>query len=710
MREGSQSDLFRTHILQPQLFLILQKIHKFSLLHIENKYPHFSQQIQIKIESIKSFRNNNRLNNMNKMNFILAHLWILIIVVSCSQNPTAKQGFSFKLSAFSASQTSSGGTFVRAISNGASSTVKLDDNNSADFPYGNWEFQVVQFSGPTPYAGVKSCGSFQNANISSTNQDITINLTVNNCINEPFISMIASLNIPPSISNIEFTTVPISAGTNSQLTVQPVVTVYDTNSNINTSDSSSVVTLTSYDNATCSGNSNESGLSGTTTATLVNGVASFSGIGLNDSNIHSIQATVGSLTTCSTSKAFIVSLNTINSLNASLSFGYSATEYDVIIDWGDENSPEHRKGTGVINSSHSYSNAGGYTVVLYGNLSSIFLGYAGDVYRDIIQWGNSHWQNLSYAFSNCSNLTMSATDVPDLSAVEDMSYMFEAASSFNGDISDWDVGHVTNMEGMFQNATRFNQDIGGWNTANVTNMSRMFEGAQALTELNFTNFNTSSVTDMSWMFSGTSALSTLDLSHFNTSSVTNMARMFNQASSLTSLDLRVFDTSNVTNMSYMFCDTYSLSRLEISKFETRKVTDMSGLFFDAHSLVNLNLNSFNTENVTDMSAMFYNDSALTSLNLSNFNTSSVTTMLGMFGYDSALINLSLANFNTRSVTNMTGMFSGNSSLLYLNTTGWNLTYSMDSQNVFSGTNSRLTVTCDQGGSSGSGSFFGKTCN
>jgi len=42
-----------------------------------------------------------------------------------------------------------------------------------------------------------------------------------------------------------------------------------------------------------------------------------------------------------------------------------------------------------------------------------------------------------------------------------MGNMFSTASSFNGDISGWDMSHVTNMGGTFFNAIGFNQDISG---------------------------------------------------------------------------------------------------------------------------------------------------------------------------------------------------------------------------------------------------------
>jgi surface protein len=51
-----------------------------------------------------------------------------------------------------------------------------------------------------------------------------------------------------------------------------------------------------------------------------------------------------------------------------------------------------------------------------------------------------------------------------------------ASSSFNGDISSWDVSSVTDMYGMFFDSSSFNGDISSWDVSSVTNMSRMFEG------------------------------------------------------------------------------------------------------------------------------------------------------------------------------------------------------------------------------------------
>ncbi|MDD5077322.1 MAG: BspA family leucine-rich repeat surface protein, partial [Sphaerochaetaceae bacterium] len=43
-------------------------------------------------------------------------------------------------------------------------------------------------------------------------------------------------------------------------------------------------------------------------------------------------------------------------------------------------------------------------------------------------------------------------------------------SSFNQDISGWDVGNATDMSFMFYGASSFNQDISGWDVGNVTDM------------------------------------------------------------------------------------------------------------------------------------------------------------------------------------------------------------------------------------------------
>ena len=67
----------------------------------------------------------------------------------------------------------------------------------------------------------------------------------------------------------------------------------------------------------------------------------------------------------------------------------------------------------------------------------------------------------------------------DVARVTIMAYMFASASSFNGDISKWDVSRVTNMGAMFWDASSFNCDISAWEVSNVKDMYGMFAGASS---------------------------------------------------------------------------------------------------------------------------------------------------------------------------------------------------------------------------------------
>ena len=62
--------------------------------------------------------------------------------------------------------------------------------------------------------------------------------------------------------------------------------------------------------------------------------------------------------------------------------------------------------------------------------------------RSIEQWGVQVWETMNYAFYGCSNLVVNATDAPDLSSATNTERMFYNATSFNQNISHWNVSNI----------------------------------------------------------------------------------------------------------------------------------------------------------------------------------------------------------------------------------------------------------------------------
>jgi len=335
---------------------------------------------------------------------------------------------------------------------------------------------------------------------------------------------------------------------------------------------------------------------------------------------------------------------------------------------------------------------------------------------DVEQWGTVAWSSMQTAFYGCINLNITATDLPDLSgvnnmykmfcacivlngptniglwntsavtnmslvfenaiafnqpigswntsAVTNMSWMFYHEYAFNQPIGSWNTSAVTNMVGMFEQATSFNQPIGLWNTSAVTDMQNMFDGASDFNQP-IGNWNTSAVTDMYAMFSDATAFNQ-PIGLWNTSAVTNMQNMFYWATDFNQA-IDSWNTAVVTNMSWMFNNAPSFNQ-NIGNWNTASVTDMSHMFAGATAF-NQDIGNWNTAAVKDMNHMFDNATAFNK-NIGGWNTSAVTDIRTMF-YNALAFNQDIGNWNTTAVTDMGWVFAGATSFNQ-NIGNWNL--------------------------------------
>lgn len=230
--------------------------------------------------------------------------------------------------------------------------------------------------------------------------------------------------------------------------------------------------------------------------------------------------------------------------------------YNFYVLWGDGNSDTiiaHDAGA----VTHTYALAGTYEVKITGTIQGWRFGAVGDAAKlyEIKSWGPLRLGNNDGYFNGCLNLTITATDVLDLtgttdmtnafyncnaltqignldvSSVTSMAYMFAGAILFNQDISGWDVSSVTNLSYMFYQAASFNQDISSWTVSAATTMSNMFYGATSFNQ-DISSWDVSSVTTMLRMFQGATAFEQ-DIGSWVITSVTDMTSMFEGVTLLT---------------------------------------------------------------------------------------------------------------------------------------------------------------------------------
>ncbi len=239
---------------------------------------------------------------------------------------------------------------------------------------------------------------------------------------------------------------------------------------------------------------------------------------------------------------------------------------------------------------------------------------------DVEQWGTANWTSMSQAFWGCANLNITATDLPDLSAVSEYYYMFAGCSSLTGpaNIGNWNMSNAFDFTSMFRGSTLFNQDISNWSTSNVVGFAWMFENASSFNQ---------------------------PIGSWNTSSAVAMIEMFKDANSFNQ-DLGTWNVSSVTAMTGMFKNAAVFNQ-PIGNWNTSVVNDLSE-FFQGATAFNQDISNWNTSNVISFSKMFEGATAFNQ-DISNWNTSNTIIFASMF-QGATSFNQNLGNWSLQGVS------------------------------------------------------------
>lgn len=398
---------------------------------------------------------------------------------------------------------------------------------------------------------------------------------------------------------------------------------------------------------------------------------------------------------CATTfNSFILSVKTDNtgpSDNDQFTLPLVATgTYNFTVQWGDGDSDTITVWN-QAETTHTYAAAGTFEIKIRGAISSWSFNNAGDRQKITIvsQWGGLDLGNSIGHFYGCSNLTITATDSPDLSAVTTFENTFRSCAAlatittvgswdtstitnfattfqdavlFNdGNINSWDMSLATTIASMFDGCTVFNQALNSWTLTNLTNASLAFLDCVAFNS-NITSWDMSGVTNMSRMFQGCTVFNQA-LDSWTVSAATNMQQMFFACSAFNKT-LNSWTVTSVTNMAQMFQGA-TVFNGNVTSWGVGSVASMNFMF--TSTAFNQDIGSWDVSGVTNGFVQMFLGTPFNQ-DISTWDVSNASLFQDMFNTSS--FNQNIGAWTTTAATNMSGMFRG--SPFNQDISGWDL--------------------------------------
>ena len=150
--------------------------------------------------------------------------------------------------------------------------------------------------------------------------------------------------------------------------------------------------------------------------------------------------------------------------------------YNATIFWGDGSSQALTDGFSLV--TKTYAVGGVYQIRISGVFSAIQFAGSADCKKvvSVDQLGDVGWTTFLNAFRGCTNMTsFTVGDNADLSGVANYSACFRDCTSLDaGNMSGFVTSAATVLNTMFLGATSFDLDVSDWDISNVTGMSSMF--------------------------------------------------------------------------------------------------------------------------------------------------------------------------------------------------------------------------------------------